>query len=84
MASILARLKKPNPRINEEAGTIALAQDELKRVLDVKWWRWRHLYLRARQLQAARQRSDDNPGAQASIDGIMAQVSDEDRAIFEL
>ncbi len=84
MANFLARLKKPNTRINEEAGNIAVAQDELKRVLDVKWWRWRHLYLRARQLQAAKQRSDDSPGAQATIDGIMAQVSDEDRATFEL
>jgi hypothetical protein len=77
-------MRKPSgkPKINVEAENIALAQDELKRVLDVKWWRWRHLFLRARGLQI-RQRQEDRGNHQPTIDGILAEVPDEDRAVFE-
>jgi hypothetical protein len=77
-------MRKPSgkPKINVEAENIALAQDELKRVLDVKWWRWRHLFLRARGLQI-RQRQEDGGNHQPTIDGILAEVPDEDRAVFE-
>lgn len=77
-------MRKPSgkPKINVEAENIALAQDELKRVLDVKWWRWRQLFLRARGLQI-RQRQDDGANHQPTIDGILAEIPDEDRAAFE-
>lgn len=60
---------------------VAIKQDDLMRVLSVKWWLWRHLYLRAKGLQIEQRLNDANH--QSTIDGLMADINDEDRAIFD-
>lgn len=50
--------KKDPPTLNHEAERTAAAQQELKRILDVKWWRWRNLYLEAKRLELAIRRAE--------------------------
>jgi hypothetical protein len=43
--------KTTQPAVNHEAESLAVASGEVQRILAVKWWRWRHLYLEAKRLQ---------------------------------
>jgi hypothetical protein len=50
--------KKRTPPMNHAAESTASAQQELKRVLDVKWWRWRKCYLEAKKLELEIRRAE--------------------------
>lgn len=50
--------KKPKTALNHEAESTAGAQQELLRVLSVKWWRWRKLYLEAKRLELEIRRTE--------------------------
>jgi hypothetical protein len=43
--------KQDTTQVNHEAESLAVASGEVQRILSVKWWRWRHLYLEAKRLQ---------------------------------
>ncbi len=43
--------KQDKTPMNHEAESLAVASSEVQRILAVKWWRWRHLYLEAKRLQ---------------------------------
>lgn len=79
MKNLLTR--KPTHQANLEDERIALAQGDLEHGAAIKWWRYRHLFLRARELQSQQQRSGGTD-QQATIDSLLAEIPDEDMAIF--
>jgi hypothetical protein len=50
--------KKDKTTVNHEAESTGSAQQELKRILDVKWWRWRKCYLEAKKLELESRRAE--------------------------
>lgn len=76
------KLFKSKTLENTRADHVRLIKDELIRALDVEWWRWRHLYLRAKTLQIL-QRATPDADHQRTIDSLLADISDEDRAVYE-
>ncbi len=50
--------KRGGQATGNDSVNLANATEELQRVLSVRWWRWRHLFLEAKRLEVEHRRSE--------------------------